>query len=56
MVERLLSVIYFAGLIMFGIATAKLTDVVPYGFMIVGGGAILYAGLGSIVLFLHKKG
>lgn len=40
--ERL-SVIYFAGLIMFGIAMGSYTGVAEYAFMIVGGGAVCYA-------------
>jgi hypothetical protein len=54
MVE-LLSVLYFIGLVMFGAAVANLTGVIPHGFMIIGGGTIMYTIVLTMILYLHKK-
>jgi hypothetical protein len=54
-IGRVLSLLYFFGLVMFGIAVANLNEVPAHGFMIIGGGTIAYAASIAMLLYLHKK-
>ena len=53
--SRLLSLFYFVGLIMFGIAVGSHTNVAEYAFMIIGGGTTLYAMVMGIVIYLGGR-
>lgn len=51
----MLSLVYFVGLVVFGIAVGSHTGVAEYAFMTIGGGAIAYAGVMAMLSYLHKK-
>lgn len=52
---ELLSGLYFAGLIMLGVAIGSYANVAQYGFMIIGGGTVLYTGAMGIVTYLKTE-
>lgn len=51
-----LSLLYFVGLIIFGVAFASLRGIPEFGFMIIGGGVIIYTLGATIVKFLKPRG
>jgi hypothetical protein len=54
-IGRVLSLLYFFGLVMFGIAVANLNEVPAYGFMIIGGGIVVYTAIVGVLSYFHKK-
>ncbi len=52
---ELLSGLYFIGLIILGAAIGSHTGVAQYGFMIIGGGTVLYTGAMGIVTYLATE-
>jgi hypothetical protein len=46
---------YFIGLIIFSVSFGGYTNTPPFGFMIFGGGCMLYALVMSVISFLHNK-
>jgi hypothetical protein len=50
---ELLSVMYFAGLVMFSAAIGSYTGIAEYAFMIIGGGVVCYAVI--VGLFIMRK-
>lgn len=53
--REFLSVLYFIGLVMCSAAVSSLYDVTAYGFVILGGGLILYAGVGGLLVYLRPQ-
>jgi hypothetical protein len=51
-----LSIMYFFGLIMFGVSFAVFRGIPEFGFMIIGGGTIVYPVVIAIVKFLKPRG
>ena len=53
--KEFLSILYFIGLVMLSAAFADLYDITAYGFMVLGGGLVLYAGFGGILVYLKPR-
>lgn len=52
--ERIISLIYFIGLFIFGISIGSYCHVPQYAFMIIGGGIVIYTAIAGIVIYLNK--
>ena len=52
---EILSLIYFIGLIMTGVAVGSYTGAAALGFVIIGSGAVVYAGAMGMALYLQRK-
>jgi hypothetical protein len=54
--NEFISSVYFVGLVIFAVATGSYTDQPDFGFMIIGGGMVVYALIAAMIKYLHPKG